>query len=122
MLRQFAGLWIVFFGAIGGWQWYKGSDWGPWIVGVALIGGGAGLIQPKVLKPIFVVWMILAFPIGWLVSHTMLLLMFVCVFTPLGLLLRMGGHDPLRLKKPKGDTFWSPKTQQQDPSRYLKQF
>ena len=122
MLRQFAGLWLLFFGAIGGWQMYRGHQWGIWVVAVAAVGGVVGLIQPRLLKPIFVTWMILAFPIGWLVSHTMLLLLFLCVFTPIGVALRMTGHDPLRLKKPKGDSFWNPKTQQSDPKRYLRQF
>lgn len=122
MLRQFAGLWIVFFGAIGAWQLYKGSDWGWPLIVMAVVAGGIGLIWPKVLKPVFVTWMILAFPIGWLVSHVILALVFYCAFVPIGLLLRARGHDSLLLKKPDTNSFWIKKTQQTDPARYLKQF
>ena len=121
-LRQFAGLCLIVFGAIGGWQWNKGADWGLWLLIGAGVVGGIGLIWPKALKPIFVTWMILAFPIGWVVSHTILALIFFGCFFPLGLILRMRGHNSLKLTKTDTDTYWLPKTQQSDPTRYLKQF
>jgi len=122
MLRQFAGIWIVFFGAIGCLQLYKGGAWGWPIIALALGAGGAGLIWPKLLKPVFVTWMILAFPIGWVVSHVILGLVFYGVFTPLGLFLRATGHDALKSKKTTTSTYWQKKTQQKDMKRYLKQF
>ena len=122
MLRQFAGLCIIFFGAIGGWQVYKGNNWGWLLVVLASVAGGLGLIWPKLLKPVFVTWMILAFPIGWMVSHIILAIVFFGCFMPLGMLLKLKGHDPLLLKKPATGSFWVKKTQQADVARYLKQF
>jgi hypothetical protein len=121
-LRQFAFIWIIFFGAIGGLQLYKGGTWGWPIIALALGAGVPGLIWPKVLKPIFVTWMILAFPIGWLVSHVILGVVFYALFTPMGLALRLKGHNSLLLKKPDADSFWVRRHQQRDPARYLKQF
>lgn len=121
-LRQFAFIWIIFFGAIGGLQHYKGNAWGWPIIGLAVIAGIPGLFWPKLLKPIFVTWMILAFPIGWMVSHIILAFVFYGLFAPLGLVLKATGHDPLKRNKPRSDTFWEAKTQQKDMSRYLKQF
>ncbi len=122
-LRQFAGLWILFFAAIGCYQLFRGTTIWPWVfLTLALVVGLPGLAFPKFLKPIFVTWMILAFPIGWVISHLLLLLVFCFVFTPLGLLLRALGHDPLRLKKNAVESYWTEKEQQQDPRRYLKQF
>ena len=39
--------------------------------------------------------MVLAFPIGWTVSQVILLLMFYGLFTPIGLVFRLIGRDPL---------------------------
>ncbi len=122
MLRQFAGLWVLFFSAIGCWELYKGSTWGWLIVAIAICLGLPGLIWPKLLKPIFVTWMVLAFPIGWAVSHVILALVFYGVFTPLGLVLKASGHDPLAQKRPKSDSYWQEKKMQKEASRYLKQF
>lgn len=121
-LRQFAGLWILFFGAIGALQLYKGNPWGWLIIGLAVGGGVSGLIRPMVLKPIFVTWMIVAFPIGWLVSHVILACVFYGLFAPLGFMLKLTGHDPLRQRKPLSATYWEAKAQQKDMRRYLKQF
>jgi hypothetical protein len=122
-LRQFAGIWLLFFGFIACYSWYRGTETWPFIwLGVACLVGLPGLIFPKPLKWIFVTWMILAFPIGWTISHVLLFLVFCLVFTPLGLLLRLFGHDPLLLRKPDAESYWTKKTQQQDPRRYLKQF
>ncbi len=122
-LRQFAAIWILFFGAIGCYSEYQGTETWPWIwLGIAFVIGLPGFVFPRLLKPIFVTWMILAFPIGWVVSQLLLFLVFCLVFTPLGMLLRAFGHDPLQLKKPDAESYWTEKTQQQDPRRYLKQF
>jgi len=122
MLRQFAGLWILFFGAFGCYAYLHDRNV-AWIW--FTIAGGVGLpgmIRPQLLKPVFITWMVVAFPIGWIVSHLILLLIFCFVFTPMGFMLRTFGHDPLRLRKPKTDSYWETKPRQQDARRYLKQF
>jgi hypothetical protein len=121
-LRQFAALWIVFFGAIGGMQLDKGNALGWPIWGLAACAGIPGLVWPWLLKPVFVTWMIVAFPIGWLISHLLLALMFYGLFAPLGLILKATGHDPLKRTKPATGSYWEAKAQQKDMSRYLKQF
>ena len=89
---------------------------------LALVVGVPGLFLPRILKPIFVSWMILVFPIGWLVSHIVLFLIYWSVFVPFGFILRRMGHDPLRLRKPAVESYWEQKTQQTKLRRYLKQF
>lgn len=121
-LRQFAFIWIIFFSAIGSLQLFKGNTWGWPIIGLAVIAGIPGLFWPNLLKPIFVTWMILAFPIGWVVSHLLLAAIFFLVFFPIGFVLRVTGHDPLRLKKPKAESYWTDKLPQADSGRYLKQY
>lgn len=124
MLRQFAGLWILFFGGIALSQYFRSHNTTAAIVlgSLAVCVGVPGLLFPRMLKPIFVGWMVLAFPIGWLVSRIILMLLYFGVFAPVGFLLRVTGHDPLRLKKPDVESYWEEKTQQTSLRRYLKQF
>jgi hypothetical protein len=124
-LRQFAGLWILFFLGLAAWQ---GLGHGRRAVAavcaaLALSLGPLGLIRPQALRPVFVGWMVLAFPIGWLVSHTLLALVYYGLFTPLALVFRVIGRDALALKRPRAATsYWQVRPQVTDPRRYFKQF
>ena len=85
--------------------------------------GPVGIIWPQALRPIFVAWMVLAFPIGWTMSQVILGLMFYGVFTPIALIFRIIGRDPLQRARPQGVTsYWTPKATPADPRRYFKQF
>jgi len=124
-LRQFAGLWLVFFGAWGVHQaLIRGHAKAGLILGVAALSVGlTGLIRPAAIRPIYVGWMVLAFPIGWTVSQVMLAIMFFGLFTPIGLVFRLLGRDPLeRAARPELESYWTPKPAPADPRRYFKQF
>jgi len=124
-LRQFAGLWLAFFGGLAAWQ---GTISGRGTLAIvlavmALTAGPLGLLWPQLMRPVYVGWMVLAFPIGWTVSQATLALIFYGLFTPIGLLFRLIGRDPLhRVHRPGLETYWSPKPSVSDPRRYLKQF
>lgn len=124
-LRQFAGLWLVFFGGMALWQAFgRGrTDLATSIGGLALLVGTAGLIRPEWVRLIYVGWMILAFPIGWTISQVMLLTMYYGLFTPIGLIFRLAGRDPLRRAR-RGETasYWVPKPAPTDVRRYFQQF
>jgi Saxitoxin biosynthesis operon protein SxtJ len=124
-LRQFAGLWLAFFGGMALWQaLVKGRPaLGFSIAGLALVVGLAGLTRPEWVRLIYVGWMILAFPIGWTVSQVMLALMFFGLFTPIGLVFRLIGRDALQRTRPSGrESYWDPKPAAADLRRYFKQF
>jgi hypothetical protein len=124
-LRQFGGIWLVFFGGIAFYQGlYRGHETAGMILGgLALIGGLLGLVAPNALKPIYVAWMVLAFPIGWTISLLMLGLMYYGLFTPIALVFRLIGRDALeRTRRPEVATYWAPKATPTDPRRYFKQF
>ena len=124
VLQQFAMLSLVFFGAAGGYRWFRGDQGSlPLILlGLGIALAILGFVSPRWLKPIFVGWMIMVFPIGWLISHVILALIFFGIFTPLGYILKLCGHDPLLLRKPNVNSYWQVKEQQKDLTRYLKQF
>jgi hypothetical protein len=125
MLRQFAWLWLAFFGGLSAYQGLgRGNTTAAAVLGVvALTVGPVGLIRPDWLRPIFVAWMVLAFPIGWTISLLMLGALYYLVFTPVALVFRLIGRDALRRSKGKaGASYWSPKPMPTDVRRYLKQF
>jgi hypothetical protein len=124
VLSQFGYLCGVFFGGLGIWQGFHESSLLIVCTLFSVATGGVvlGWLKPQWLRPVFVGWMILVFPIGWLVSHLLLAVLFFGVFTPLGFLLRLSGKDPLRLKKPVMDSFWQDKPVITDLRRYFRQY
>ena len=125
MLRQFAGLLML---VCAGFAAYYGlaRDQGGLalvIAGVGAVVGPLGLLAPRTIRPLFVAWMVVAFPIGWTVSRLLLALVFYGLFTPLGLVFRLIGRDPLqRTHRTSRTTYWTPKTQPTDMRQYLRQF
>jgi len=124
-LRQFAGLWIAFFGGFALWEWLmRGHPTAAAIFAVlAVTVGPIGLVRPEWLRPIYVSWMVLAFPIGWTVSQVILAVMFYGLLTPIGLVFRLVGRDALhRTRRPGMETYWTSKVAPTSPGRYFQQF
>jgi hypothetical protein len=124
-LRQFAVLWLIFCGGMALWQGLARSHFGQAIIFglLAVTIGPLGWIRPDWMRWVYVGWMVLAFPIGWTVSQVMLVVMFFGLFTPIGLVFRLIGRDPLhRARSPERNSYWSPKPAPADLRRYFKQF
>ena len=123
VLRQFAGLWLVFFLGIAASRWWHGQH-GLWTVVLAIaavVVGIAGMAVPAVVRPIFTGWMIAAFPIGWTVSRVVLGFVFFLIVTPIALIFRLMGRDILRRRRPAVSSYWSEKTQSSSSADYLRQ-
>jgi hypothetical protein len=76
---------------------------------------------PALVRPIYVGWMIAAFPIGWTVSRVALALTFFGVVTPMGWIFRITGRDALMLRRRAVTSYWSPKTKAADAREYFRQ-
>jgi saxitoxin biosynthesis operon SxtJ-like protein len=89
----------------------------------AVVVGLIGLARPRWLAPVFTFWLIVAFPIAWLISHLVLAIIYFGLITPLGLLFRACGRDALDRAWPgRQDTFWRDKPAADQPQRYLRQY
>ena len=124
-LRQFAWLWLGFFGGMALWQTLVRAHvaLGLTLAALALIVGSLGSARPETVRLIYVGWMVLAFPIGWTVSQVMLALIFFGLFMPFGLVFRLIGRDPLqRTRRSDRESYWEPKPTPTDLKRYFKQF
>jgi hypothetical protein len=64
-----------------------------WVVGLGL--GAFGLLVPTVSRVTYLALAWLTFPVGWLVSHVILALLFFVIVTPVGWLMRRF-HDPMQ--------------------------
>ena len=124
-LRQFAGLWLAFFGGFAAWQGIVRGRVGLAVAlaVLAVVVGCLGLVRPSLIRPIFVGWMVLAFPIGWTISLVLLGLIYYGLFLPIGLAFRLAGRDALRLRpRPDVSTYWTPRAAPADVRRYFRQF
>ena len=123
-LRQFAGLWIVFFLALAVWRVGHGQH-GAGVAVLAVVGiaiGGLALIRPAAIRPVYTGWMIAAFPIGWTMSRVMLLALFFVVFTPVAAIFRVMRRDGLKLRRhDHRSTYWTDQPTA-DIRSYFRQF
>ena len=103
-LRQFAGLFLVVFGVLALKEALVRQRPQPAFVygALALTIGPLGLLKPALVRPIYVGWCVVAFPIGWLVSTTILGLLFYGMFTPIAFVFRIMGRDALALRPTGG--------------------
>ncbi len=125
-LRQFAGIWFpAFFAVIGGWLWYgTGSlTWPAALLLPALCVGLVGVAFPNVMRPVYLAWMFAAFPVGWTISHLVLGATYYLLMTPMGLALRLCGYDPMHRRMDRSaTTYWIARSEDDDSSRYFRQF
>ena len=92
-----------------------------WAAGAALT--AAGNLWPAVARAVWVTWMTLAFPIGWVISHLVLGVAYYLVMTPMGWLMRLAGHDPMtRSFDAHATSYWAAHDPGTSKARYLRQF
>ena len=124
-LRQFAGIWTVFFGALALSQWLRHDSPGTGLAlaALALTVGPLGLWRPQTVRGVYVGMMVLTFPVGWVVARIILAGLYYGVFTPVGLLFRLVGRDVLCLRRrPELATYWVDKPAPVDVGSYFRQF
>ena len=100
---------------------FTGARNGLWVVGAVLT--VAYLAAPRLRRPLYVGMSLASYPIGWLVSHVILLAVFLFVVTPVALLLRVFGHDPMHRRfDHSAQSYWVPHRPADHLRRYFQQF
>ncbi len=105
--------------------WARGKPFFPYALGPGLALVALGLVLPRILKPLYIPWMVLAIILGFVVSNVLLTAFFFVVITPIGLAARLLRRDFLRLKlDPNAQTYWIRRESQapKSPSEYEQQF
>jgi len=133
-LRQFGFIALGGFGLLGLCAW---NDWlifafglGSWRTGVAGFLAGLGVLAalfsltwPKANLPIFVGLSVVAFPIGFVLSYVIMGTLFYGMITPVSLLFRIIGRDPMaRAFEPGTQSYWIDSRPPRPSEHYFKQF
>jgi hypothetical protein len=92
--------------------WRGRTGRAEWAGGAGLVLVVFGWLRPLVLKPLSDAWWKMAGALGWFNARLLLTIAFALVMTPLGLLWRLTGRDPLARRK-RSWTGWAPA-----PARY----
>lgn len=124
-LVQFSELWMFFLGMVmAPLSYYQGNTKTAVVFWcLAVLGRLVGMIKPSWIKPLFLGLSILTFPIGFVVSHVVLFLVFALVFTPVGLWFRIMGRDSLHRRfDPDAKSYWEAYNPDRGRARYLRQF
>lgn len=129
-LRGFGWVILIGFGLLGlakafwpfAWLLHRNFDAGMWLIGAAALVGVPAILGWRIVIPAYWAWM----GIAWLAHKIMFPVMFgaffYLVFLPVGVVMRIAGHDPLRLKRRDRATHWVPIRQAASPENYERQF
>lgn len=91
--------------------------------GIGVLLGAAYYAVPALRRPMYMGWMYLVFPIGFVVSLVLLALVYFVVLTPIALMLRLAGKDPLARKfEPGAPTYWADRPKPPSSDRYFNQY
>jgi hypothetical protein len=105
-------------GALAGLLASRGVETGVvWsLAGVGAVGSLLLLVLPHVRLPAYRGWLRVALPFGRLLTGALLTVVYLLVVTPIGLLLRLVGRDPLERRIDRGAaTYWRPHARRDDP-------
>jgi len=81
-----------------------------WALGVSVVFAVIAVWKPALLAGLNRLWIKLGLLLGKVVSPVALGILFYCVVAPIGVLVRLTGKDPLRLKLDSGATsYWIPR-------------
>ena len=124
-LRTFGIALSILLGGIGLIHFIKGNTpQNYWFWGAAVVILFTALTVPILIKPIYRVAIFIAHILGWINTRIILGLIYYLMFTPISLIMKIIGRDPLHRKVDKqAASYWNirertPKAKEQ----YLKQF
>lgn len=105
--RSFGVVFAVVFAIIAAWPLLSGGAPRWWAAGIAAAFAVVALVIPRILAVPNRLWMKLGLLMGKIVAPIALGILFYLVFTPTGLLMRLFGKDPLKLKRDAAAaTYW----------------
>lgn len=133
-LRKFGFVCFVVFSILGAFIFWRKGVWGiplgeasvpsaAFLWGVGVLSAVFSLFSPIANRPLYVGLVVVTYPIGWTVSHVVLLFLFYGLITPVGLVCRLLRRDPLRRRfRPEAETYWERYRRRRDKSSYLRQY
>ena len=125
-LNQFGFIWLGFLALFGVIAYFKfnSPQAARWLWVAAVLVPIIGWLVPAFMRLVFLFMSYLAWPIGFVVSHVVLALVYYLVLTPIGLLTRLFGYDSMKKKfDPEASSYWIERpAAEADSKRYFRQF
>lgn len=111
--------------ALGGWWFYRGRY--ATLSAVLIVLGATlmllGAFLPRSLVVPNRLWMGLAEAMGFVMTRVILGVVFFLFVTPIGLVRRLSGGDPLGRRGSRTESYWKPYTERRhDPKHYEKMY
>jgi hypothetical protein len=105
--RKFGLTFAALFAAIAARLWFAGRLPAAvvWLVAASVVGAAAAL-TPSMLAAPNRAWFRVGLALSRIVSPVVIGVLFLLIVTPLGLLMRLLGRDPLRVKSAPGGSYW----------------
>jgi len=98
----------------------------PWALAIFAVGFTIfliSMISSRLTGMIYVVLMAVTFPIGLVVSFTLLAIFYFLLLAPLGLIFRLMGRDALCRKfDATAESYWLSRQEPESPEQYFRQF
>ncbi len=94
-VRKFGFLFGGISVALAAYMIVRGNGAWVWVAAAAAVFAAGGAFAFPLMKPVYTVWMLFAFALGWVNTRVILGVFFYLVMTPLGLILRLTGKDLL---------------------------
>jgi hypothetical protein len=94
------------------------------LIGLVLVILPLMAFSPIILRPVFKLWLKVAHAVGWFNTQLLLSIVFILIFIPTGLIMRLFRKDPMKRKLLAEETYWEPYELEglKDKSRYERQF
>ncbi len=100
-----------------------GGQWALIICGIGFIIFLSSIISAKLTRIIYIGLILVTLPIGWVVSFLLLAIFYFLILTPIGLIFRLIGRDPLCRKfDPDASSYWEIHRQNDGLDSYFHQF
>jgi hypothetical protein len=121
-IRDFGITFFAVFALIGGILLYKGRGSGYAFLAASILFVVLGKWAPETLRPFHKAWMTLALVLGFFTSRLILCILYYCVLTPIGVIMRLFGKDLLDQRWDKeAPSYWIKKEQETfDKEQYKK--
>ena len=133
-LRQFGFIAFVGFGLLALLAWLETAifafglgDARTWVAatlgGLGALAALLSLLAPAANRPLYVALTLIAFPLGFVLSYVILGGLFYLVITPVGVLLRLAGRDPMSRRFLPGEpSYWVDARPPRSKESYFRQF
>lgn len=119
--RSFGWVFCGFFLLLTGFVYYKTANINYWTLSAAVIFGLVTLFVPKALKPLNFIWFKFGMLLGHIIAPLVMMIIFFLVVTPIGLIMRVFGKDPLKLKRtPVNNSYWIQRSKEEDEHSSMK--